>query len=130
MARKQGPNPPSTKELYWRDVVQLWHRSGQSVRVFCAEHRLSEPSFYAWRRIINSRDQPTPDDRRDTPDSHPSRPAFVPVRVTPEATRTTPPPSTTGSLELVIGSSRVVRVSPGFDANTLRQLLAVLEESC
>jgi hypothetical protein len=31
-------------------------------------------------------------------------------------------------LELVVGSGRVVRVPPGFDVATLRNLLAVLEE--
>lgn len=132
MARKRDPKQPqqpSTKERYWRDVVQLWQRSGQSVRVFCAEHHLSEPSFYAWRRVITSRDRPTPDDNRDNPD-HAPRPSFVPVRVTPEASRTTATLLTTGSLELVIGAGRVLRVPPGFDANTLRQLLAILEESC
>jgi hypothetical protein len=36
-----------------------------------------------------------------------------------------------GTLEVVLGLGRVVRVPPGFDATTLRQLLAVLEEpSC
>jgi hypothetical protein len=44
---------------------------------------------------------------------------FVPVRVTPAPTRSIP-------LELVLASGRVVRVPCGFDADTLRQLLAVL----
>ena len=131
MADKHDSKQPSVKEQYWRDVVQLWQRSGQTVRAFCAEHRLSEQSLYAWRRTIISRDQPT---RGDT---HDPLPAFVPVRVTPPAPRgTTPPPClmtplpTPRLLELVIGPSRVVRVPPGFDADTLRHLLAVLEESC
>ena len=111
-------------------MVQQWQRSGQTVRAFCAEHRLSEPSFYAWRRTIISRDRPSPDD------THDHLPAFVPVRVTPPPRPITPPPRpitpppTPGLLELVIAPCRVVRVPPGFDANTLRQLLAILEESC
>jgi hypothetical protein len=32
------------------------------------------------------------------------------------------------ALEIVLGRSRVVRVGPGFDPATLRQLLAVLDE--
>jgi hypothetical protein len=31
-------------------------------------------------------------------------------------------------IELVVGGGRVVRVPPGFDADTLRNLLAILEE--
>jgi transposase len=127
---EQDSKQPSAKEQYWRDLIQRWHVSGQTVRVFCAEHHLSEPSFYSWRRTITLRDQPqeagacappTPrDERADLP-------AFVPVRVVPSAVDTTPPAS--AGLELVLGSRRVVRVPPQFDADTLRRLLFVLEET-
>jgi hypothetical protein len=40
-----------------------------------------------------------------------------------------PPANETAGLELVIGSGRIVRVPPGFDAATLRRLLTILEES-
>ena len=40
------------KERFWRRMQQLWRRSGLSVRAFCAEHGLAEPSFYAWRRGV------------------------------------------------------------------------------
>ena len=122
---------PSAREQHWRDVIQKWHVSGQTVRVFCTEHHLSEPSFYSWRRTIAFRDQPqqaagacTQSTSRDEPAD---RPAFVPVRVVPSAVDTTPPAS--AGLELVIGSSRVIRVPPSFDVDTLRRLLTVLEES-
>jgi hypothetical protein len=39
-----------------------------------------------------------------------------------------PATSNSPALELVLSSGRVIRVPPGFDAGTLRQLLAVLEE--
>jgi transposase len=100
--------------------------------VFCAEHHLSEPSFYSWRRTITLRDQPqqangagTQPTSRDEPAD---LPAFVPVRVVPSAVDT-PPLSAAAGLELVIGSRRVVRVPPRFDADTLRRLLTILEES-
>jgi hypothetical protein len=49
-------------------------------------------------------------------------PAFVPVQVVADAARTQ-----AGALEVVLTDGRMVRVAPGFDAATLRQLLAVLE---
>lgn len=118
------------KERFWRRMVGQWRRSGQSVRDFCAAHALSEPSFFAWRRTLADRDRqaaasaaangrrhharpPAPDDKRDR-----AAPAFVPVHVLPAAT----------ALEIVLGGGRVVRVPSGFDAATLRQLLAVLAE--
>jgi transposase-like protein len=100
----------SKKERYWRDVLRQWHRSGQTIRAFCDEYGLSEPSFYGWKRTIAERDQ-----RHGA-----AEPAFVPVRVTPAAEA--------AALEVVAGPERVVRVPTGFDADTLRRLLAVLEE--
>jgi hypothetical protein len=114
------------KERFWRRVLRQWRRSGLTIRAFCMEHGLAEPSFYAWRRIIAERDQQA--DRQANRDrrSRPSRrrcPAgapvlFVPVRVAASASL----------LEVVLGSGRVVRVPAGFDAATLRLLLVVLEE--
>jgi transposase len=106
MARPNGRQQLSDKEQFWRDKLQLWQASGQTIRAFCDAQRLSEPSFYAWRRRISA--------QRER-----QQPAFVPVRVTPTPTTSIP-------LELVLANGRVVRVPPGFDADTLRQLLAVL----
>jgi transposase-like protein len=47
----------SDKEQYWRAQVRLWRASGLSVRAFCHEHGVVEPSFYAWRRELLIRDR-------------------------------------------------------------------------
>lgn len=44
------------KEAFWRLVLSEQQQSGLSIRAFCAEEGLSEPSFYAWRREIRKRD--------------------------------------------------------------------------
>jgi hypothetical protein len=80
-----------------------------SVRAFCARRGLATPSFYAWRRVLEQRDA--------------ERPTFVPVRVVPDALATC-----AGTVEVVLSSGRIVRVTPGFNVATLRQVLAVLEE--
>ena len=49
-------------------------------------------------------------------------PAVVPVQLVADA-----PPAQASALELVLADGRVVRVAPGFDAATLRQLLTALE---
>jgi hypothetical protein len=90
------------KEQFWRDVVRRWQRSGQSIRTSCQEHCLVESSFHAWRRTIAQRDQqqrPPVVDRRPKPMA-----AFVPVSVIPAS-----PPVEMSALELVMGSSRVIR---------------------
>jgi len=116
------------KEKYWRRMLRLWKRSGQTGRDFCADHALGEPSFYAWRREIARRDQeqtPTTNRlERPRASEGAALPTFIEVAV--DAGDTAAP-----ALELVLASGRRVRVGPGFDASLLRQLVRVLEEpSC
>lgn len=121
------------KEWHWRRVLRDWRRSGQGVRRYCLENGLSEPSFYAWRRIIEGRNRQaarrTPgkvsvEDAGGHRGSGGSLPAFVPLTVAPAPMAPSP-----ACLEVVLGDGRVVRVPAGFDAGTLRQLLAVLQEA-
>jgi len=109
-----NPRDPH-KEQFWRRLLRQWRRSGLSIRAFCAQHDLSEPSFYAWRRTLADRDPPAP--------------AFVPVTVLPEPPApTTPDAAASSGLELLLPGGRVLRVGAAFDAPTLRRLLACLEE--
>jgi hypothetical protein len=113
------------KERFWRTMVRQWQQSGLSVREFCGDRDLGEANFYAWRRTIADRDQQAR--RQRNGDRHPPRTGsavFVPVRVTDPA-----PLVQTATLEVVLGQGRLVRVPVGFDAGTLRQLLAVLQEA-
>jgi hypothetical protein len=103
------------KERFWRRMVRRWQRSKLTIRDFCCQQQLSEPSFYAWRRLIAERDRQCP-----APKPAPT-PAFVPIQVVP-------PIGPSAAIELVLGNGRLVRVPAGFDPATLRQLLAVLEE--
>lgn len=97
------------KEQQWRRWLQQWQNTGLSVRAFCARHHLSRPSFYAWRRELHKRDAAL---------------ALVPVHVLADQ-----PPPPAGSLEVLVTGGRRLRILPGFDPATLRQLLAVLEET-
>ena len=117
------------KERFWRRQLKQWRRSGLTIREYCAEHGLSEPSLYSWRRVIAARDQERSAVRAGRARREPGdgrvkeAPAFVPVHVVA--------PLAAPALEIVLHPGRVVRVPSGFDAATLRQLLAVLEEpSC
>ena len=44
------------KDSYWRWHVDMQVAGGLSVRAYCGQHGLSEPTFYAWRRKIQERD--------------------------------------------------------------------------
>ena len=122
------PQASAEKEKYWRSVLRRQKRSGLSVRQFCAEHRLSQASFYSWKRKITSRDRQagvrskrkgrkrSQAEMVTKPDE--SRAVFIPVRLDAAA----------GSvLEVVHPRGYVVRVPAVFDENSLRQVLHVLD---
>ena len=113
MARPGAPRDHG-KEQFWRRLLRLWQNSGWTIRAFCAEHGVSEASFFAWRRTIAERDQ----EQAARPEA---AAAFVPLRVVP-----TPEPAR--CFEVVLNDDRVVRVPAGFDPASLRQLLAILHE--
>ena len=96
------------KERQWRHWIGEWQASGLSARAFCQRRGLTVASFYAWRRVLERRAA--------------EKAAFVPVKVVADAV-----PTQTSALEVVLTDGRTVRVAPGFDVATLRQLLAVLE---
>lgn len=102
------------KEQQWRRWIQLWQRSGLTIRAFCDEQHLSEPSFHAWRRLIRQREAAT------------TTAPFLPVHVVADHPDVPDRPGT--PLEILLPGNRILRVAPGFDAATLRQLLAVLRE--
>jgi hypothetical protein len=98
------------KEQHWRQHIRDWQSSGLSIRAFCVRRGLSQPSFYAWRSELQRRDS--------------EQPLFVPIRPLADDLS----PNGMPVLEVSLASGRRIRVAPGFDAATLRQLLAVLEE--
>ena len=96
------------KERLWRRWIGEWQTSGLSARAFCQRRGLTVASFYAWRRVLQRRDD--------------EKAAFVPVQVVADAVA-----DRASAVEVVLTDGRMVRVAPGFDTATLRQVLAVLE---
>jgi hypothetical protein len=96
------------KEQQWRRWIDQWRASRLSVRDFCTRRGLTVPSFYHWRRVLQRRAG--------------EKTAFVPVQLVADAV-----PAPASVLEVVLADGCTVRVAPGFDAATLRRLLAVLE---
>jgi hypothetical protein len=101
----EGMSKRGDSAVRWREIVRGHADSGLSVAAYCRRARVPASSFYAWRRKL--RDAGT----------------FAEVRMTPE------PDSVDdhGALELHLRRGRRVIVRPGFDRQTLRDLLATLE---
>ena len=93
-------------ERRWRERMAQFARSGLSIRAFCARHRISEPSFYAWRRELAERDRSSAAD---------AAPTFVPVTVVPSA-----------AIEVSLPGGVTVRVPAGSDEVLAVRLVAAL----
>ena len=106
MAHVKARDPRKVQE--WTRWIQLWKQSKLTIRALCVHNHLSESSFFAWKRQLNLREK---------------EPDFVSVRVDADAVDT----HNATPIELVLADGRCLRVPSGFDADTLRQLLAVLE---
>lgn len=129
--RPKGSGRDGAKERLWRAAVSRQAASGSTIRDFCRREGLSEPSFYAWKRLIAERDrernqkptrpQQTRRIARRKPRAVYQRPAFLPVSVITGA----------GSADLKISTPRGwrVRVPAGFDATTLAEVLRLLDAS-
>jgi hypothetical protein len=113
------------KEQFWQRHVEAWRRSGRTVRDYCQAAGVVEHNFYSWKRVLAERQasaQPFEQPREKAKDDPLARlPAFVPVRLIEEQV------ASGGSVEVVLCGGRVVRVAPGFSADTLREVVAALE---
>jgi transposase-like protein len=109
-------NRNSKREAFWRGVLKRHARCGLSVRAFCRREKLSEPSFYAWRRTIGERDaagQPQP------------RPAFLPAAILPPAIRHVA--ALDGSIVIELRGGRVLRLPESMAVARLAELVQALE---
>jgi hypothetical protein len=95
-------------EPYWRGLIARWRASGQSVPAFCAAHRVSQATFYSWRKRLAVRSP-----HATTPG--PQAPTFAPVRVVPDPTA-----------DVLLPTGLVVRVAVGADPAAVARLVAAL----
>lgn len=90
----------------WRRLVFEQSRSGLTVNAFCRERGLCRPYFFVWKKRLQER-PPT---------------KFLEVQV-----RERVPSACDSSVEIRLKNGRSLMVRPGFDAEHVRALLAVVE---
>jgi hypothetical protein len=93
----------------WRKVVSAQARSGQSVSAFCRERGVSAPQFFAWKKRLSQAE------------------ASKFVEVTLAAAAPQARASRGAAIEVRLKNDRSLVAEPGFDADHLRALLAVVE---
>ena len=101
----------AAKERYWREVMEGWRRSGGSVRQWCSQRQLSEPSFYSWRRVLAERDAAAASQEpvRQRSRRKAYRAAMIPVEIVPPSSQQEPAPL---EITLVDGIHLLVSVGP------------------
>jgi hypothetical protein len=110
-----------TIDLRWNALLNDFRRSGLTQAEFCRRRQISLHSFR--KHLYQPRpSQPAPGDDRSSASADPH---FLPVTILPDPI----PPLTSSSshLELVLLNGRRIVVAAGFDPETLRRLIAVVE---
>ena len=109
-----GTGTVKDRERFWRDQVERQKRSGLSVAGYCRRERISEASYYYWkRRLAASKESPDAELREGNG-------RFLAIEV----------PQVAGDrLEVVLRNGRRVVVPDRFDEGALRALLVILEDS-
>jgi len=120
----------------WAALIDEWRQSGLSLPEFCQRNGLSRGTMQNWvykpalKRAVEearleAQGQAIDPGHGDEPPASAPAPAFLPVRVA-EAGAGREGADRSG-VEVVIGSGRRVVIGSGFDLETLRRVVAVLE---
>jgi hypothetical protein len=115
----------------WVALIDQWQDSRLSMPAFCQQHGLNPGTMSGWvykrthrRALEEARREAAAPPAHDRA-SPTATPAFLPVQVAEAVVKDEAPIGT--GVEVVLGPGRRVVVSPGFDAETLRRVVAVLE---
>jgi hypothetical protein len=114
MSRKQKSSSIDLQR-FWQSSIKKWRKSGLSVRQFCKDQDLSEPSFYFWRRKLIKTGAAEADGQKDKKPS-----AFIEVSI---------PDGNLSTLELVLTSGNVLKIGSSVDSRALNNVLSVLREA-
>jgi hypothetical protein len=95
-----------SREEYWRERVSAHERSGLSVKQFCEQQKITEQSFYVWRKRLRNQAPPR-FALVETGSARPQGPEEV-------------------GLELVLTTGERLRIGASVDAATLRKVVEAL----
>jgi transposase len=120
MMKRKGPMRDAGKERFWRETVGEQQRSGESVRAYCADHGLSEASFYAWRGELKRRRVMRSDKASERGDA-----MFVPVRLASGCVS----PTDLASIEVALPSGVMLRLPASMEPAGVAALLIAWERA-
>jgi transposase-like protein len=109
----------------WREHVEAWATSGMSAAAYCREHGVNPKSLYRWRGLFAASGE-LDCSKEASCDSNgvAAAPQFAELQLSPGSVPST---GTSSGVELVVSGDRRLRLATGFDAETLRRAVSVLE---
>ena len=128
----------SDRAAHWAQIIHEYRQSRLTQPEFCRQRGIALGALKNWlykapyRQAVEQRLlQTTPPVAVPKPPRRSAR--FVPVALAADSLLTTPvsregKPAAASALEVRLGSGRVISVAPGFDPETLRRLVALLED--
>jgi transposase len=99
------------REQYWQEQMTAWKASGLKQMQYCREHQLSKHAFVYWKLKLLGKD--------------PIAASLVPVSA--HQLRQMRHGDGSAQIRLVVGERYQVDIRPGFNAQTLQEILGVLE---
>ena len=121
-------------ERTWRQRMRQYEPSGLTIRQFCEQEGLVAHQFSWWRaelkrRAASASEEPKPKKasrrkarvKKTAQLPKDSAPTFVPVQVGASL-------PAQATIEIVLEQPPRIRVTPGFDAQVLREVVRVLEQ--
>ena len=121
-------------ERTWRQRMRAYERSGLKIREFCRQEGLVDHQFSWWRAELKrraaksgangGRGKAKKAGPKGTKKKHPTttKSQFLPVELEP-------PLAGQASVEIILDQPPRIRVTGGFDADVLREVVRVLEQS-
>jgi hypothetical protein len=122
MSDPQIPSPPVTKrERFWSALIEQRAESGRSLREFAAAKGVVASTLAWWGSEIKRREA------RRAGQEAPAQPKPKPIPLVPvTVTEIQMDPI----FEVALPGGAAVRVPSDFDADSLKRLITVLEETC
>ncbi|MGO9462598.1 MAG: IS66 family insertion sequence element accessory protein TnpA [Isosphaeraceae bacterium] len=114
--------PSRTIDPRWNALLNDFRRSGLTQAEFCRRREISLSSFRNHLYKPNRSKSASSNDRPAAGAGH----RFLPVTIIPDPTSSIP--ASQSHIELILSNGRRIAVAPGFDPETLRHLIAVVEE--
>jgi hypothetical protein len=115
-------------ERAWRKRMRQYERSGLTIKAFCDQEGLVAHQFSWWRSELKRRAAKTkttsngrgrrPKAKKNAKRSDAPSARFVPLHIEPTAS---------SSVEIVLDQPPRIKVTAGFDADLLREVVRVLE---